>query len=148
MTEKKPTPLTAPLGPDHGPVTLYGVPGSWAAGHHTGVDFPAPVGTPVMAVRPGRVIDAGETTWGSAYGLCVILQDHAGHRWMYAHLSDVDVAVGDTVLRGRRIGKVGLTGRTTGPHLHLEVRVSPYRYDIDARDPLKLMPLGNRWRSR
>jgi murein DD-endopeptidase MepM/ murein hydrolase activator NlpD len=88
---------------------------------HTGVDFPAPMGTPVAAAGNGRVAYAGWLVGG--WGFTVTIAHGSGVRTMYAHLSSVDVRVGDAVVAGARIGAVGASGRSTGPHLHFEVRL-------------------------
>lgn len=91
----------------------------WRLGHHTGLDFVAPYGTPVRAVMPGRVV---KLAWNPSWGRMVILEVAPGVTVWYCHLSTVSVKVGD-VVRGQVLGRVGLSGNTTGPHLHLEVRV-------------------------
>ena len=86
---------------------------------HAGVDLAAPTGTPVLATADGVVGTAG---WSGGYGLLVAL-DHGGDlETRYGHLSGVAVAPGESVKRGQVIGYVGSTGRSTGPHLHYEVR--------------------------
>jgi murein DD-endopeptidase MepM/ murein hydrolase activator NlpD len=107
--------------------TPFGKPGSWAAGKHTGVDYGAPAGTPVVAARPGRVIHTGWGGYGQAYGLHVIVEA-GGQTDLYAHLSATAVKVGQRIKVGERIGKVGTTGNSTGPHLHFEVRDAPHGY--------------------
>lgn len=88
---------------------------------HHGVDLAAPMGSPVMATADGAVSIAG---WMGGYGL-VIQIDHGGEvETRYAHLSRLAVAPGEIVKRGQIIGFVGSTGRSTGPHLHYEVRRS------------------------
>ena len=87
---------------------------------HTGIDLPAPVGTPVYAARSGEVVWAG---WRDGYGLLVTIAHGHGERSMYAHLSRIDVRVGVWVGQGVRVGLIGATGDATGPHLHFEVRV-------------------------
>ena len=87
---------------------------------HSGIDIPAARGTPVGAARSGRVVLAG---WGEGYGRLVVLSHARGVETWYAHLRRIDVAVGSWVGRGARIGLVGSTGHSTGPHLHFEVRV-------------------------
>jgi murein DD-endopeptidase MepM/ murein hydrolase activator NlpD len=88
---------------------------------HTGIDFPAPSGTPVAAAGAGIITYAGHLKGG--WGLVVTIAHGSGVRTMYAHLSRVDVKVGDSVPVGARVGLVGATGQATGPHLHFEVRL-------------------------
>jgi murein DD-endopeptidase MepM/ murein hydrolase activator NlpD len=87
---------------------------------HTGIDLPAPLGTPVYAARSGEVVWSG---WRDGYGLLVTVAHGHGERSMYAHLSRIDVRVGVWIGQGVRVGLVGATGDATGPHLHFEVRV-------------------------
>lgn len=88
---------------------------------HEGMDFSAPVGTPVYATGDARVQSAG---WHSGYGNLIEL-DHGYHYLTrYAHLSEILVRPGQTVRRGDMIGRVGNTGKSTGPHLHYEVRLN------------------------
>lgn len=97
----------------------YGVAGSmWSSGHHTGLDFAAPTGTPAKAVAAGKITSAG---WSGAYGYRIVLQLEDGTEVWYCHLSSMSVTSG-TVAPGETIGRVGATGNVTGPHLHLEVR--------------------------
>ncbi|BDG61823.1 M23 family metallopeptidase [Caldinitratiruptor microaerophilus] len=88
---------------------------------HPGIDIAAPKGTPVHAADAGTVTFVG---WDAGYGLTVRV-DHGGGNivTVYAHLSSAAVRVGETVERGQVIGQVGSTGRSTGPHLHFEVRL-------------------------
>ena len=95
--------------------------GPRGARFHTGVDFPAPSGTPVAAAGTGRVMFAGWHAGG--YGYVVSILHGWGVRTLYAHLSRVDVRVGQRVAAGAQIGLVGSTGHSTGPHLHFEVRL-------------------------
>jgi peptidoglycan hydrolase-like protein with peptidoglycan-binding domain len=99
---------------------------------HTGIDFPVPEGTPVGAAGVGTVIFAGYNTGG--YGNLVVVQHRLGYTSWYAHLSSVVVSSGQAVDGGTRIGYVGSTGYSTGPHLHFEVR----RYDTPI-DPAPLL---------
>ncbi|WP_030390752.1 M23 family metallopeptidase [Streptomyces sp. NRRL S-241] len=97
----------------------YGDSGSmWSSGHHTGLDFAAPTGTPVKAVSGGKITSAG---WSGAYGYRIVLELPDGTEIWYCHLSSMAVTSG-TVGAGETIGRVGATGNVTGPHLHLEVR--------------------------
>jgi murein DD-endopeptidase MepM/ murein hydrolase activator NlpD len=87
---------------------------------HTGVDFPAPTGTPVLAARTGVVT---VTRWLAGYGYTVALKHKLGASTMYSHLSAILVKPGERVAAGQPIARVGATGSATGPHLHFEVRV-------------------------
>lgn len=104
---------------------------SGEAHHHDGVDFAAPEGTQVGAVGPGRVVHAGDR---GGYGQTVVVEHADGMTSLYAHLSEIDVVEGQMVEPGERLGAVGQTGTTTGPHLHLEVR-----QDHQVVDPIPLM---------
>ncbi len=87
---------------------------------HTGVDFPAPTGTPVLAARGGVVT---VTRWLHGYGNTVALKHKLGVSTVYAHLSAILVKPGQSVRVGQAIARVGASGSATGPHLHFEVRV-------------------------
>jgi murein DD-endopeptidase MepM/ murein hydrolase activator NlpD len=87
---------------------------------HTGIDYPAPTGTPVVAAADGTVIGAGKA---DGYGNLVVVQHTSGVTTLYAHLSTILVRPGRRVARGTEVGLVGQTGDATGPHLHFEVRV-------------------------
>lgn len=86
-----------------------------------GIDFGAPVGTPVYASASGKVIVARSSGWNGGYGAYVVIAHDNGTQTLYAHLSEVYVS-GGTVSQGETIGAVGNTGKSTGPHLHFEVR--------------------------
>ena len=86
---------------------------------HEGLDFAAQIGTPVFATADGVVEEAG---WKGGYGQCIDLSHGYNYITRYGHLSEILVEPGKTVKRGEMIGKVGSTGKSTGPHLHYEVR--------------------------
>ena len=87
---------------------------------HAGLDFAGPRGTPILATSEGVVTKAG---WHGGYGNTVIIRHAFGIETLYAHLHRVDVREGERVSRGQRIGGMGTTGRSTGVHLHYEVRI-------------------------
>jgi murein DD-endopeptidase MepM/ murein hydrolase activator NlpD len=101
---------------------------------HPGFDLAAPTGTEVAAAARGTVIHAGPA---GTYGNLVTLRHDHGFETRYAHLSSVDVKVGELVEAGQELGKVGTTGHSTGPHLHFEVR-----REGEAIDPVPLLPLN------
>ncbi|MYX14382.1 peptidoglycan DD-metalloendopeptidase family protein [Streptomyces sp. SID8374] len=118
-------PVSAPYGTPFGKAGLM-----WSSGRHTGLDFPAKTGTPIRAVDSGIVrqaIDSGP------YGKHIEINHGSGLSSLYAHMSAMLARASDTVKRGQQIGRVGATGNTTGPHLHLEARINgktvdPMRY--------------------
>lgn len=87
---------------------------------HKGIDISAPIGTPVVAPAEGRVISAG---WESELGRFIYLDHGHGFSTIYGHLKDILVKPGEIVKKGRIIGTVGMSGNSTGPHLHYEVHV-------------------------
>ncbi len=103
---------------------------------HKGTDFAAALGTPIYATADGVVISAG---WGQGYGKLVKIQHAFGIETRYAHMSKILVKVGQRVSRGQQVGAMGNTGRSTGTHLHYEVRVggkavNPMTYIKAAKD--------------
>lgn len=90
--------------------------------YHTGIDFGCKVGTPVAAAASGVVIRSASSGYNGGYGEVVIISHPNGTQSIYAHLSQVNVNVGDRVTQGQIIGATGNTGRSTGPHLHFETR--------------------------
>lgn len=88
---------------------------------HDGIDLAAPTGTPVRATGDGVVATAD---WTGGYGLLVALNHGGGMQTRYGHMSKLAVAAGQRVKKGDVVGYVGSTGRSTGPHLHYEVRVN------------------------
>jgi murein DD-endopeptidase MepM/ murein hydrolase activator NlpD len=91
--------------------------GRWAH-NHTGLDFAAPIGTPIRSVMAGEVIQAD---FEGAYGRQVKVRHADGTVTSYSHMSAFTVSVGDTVAAGDQVGAIGVTGNTTGPHVHFEV---------------------------
>ena len=88
---------------------------------HAGADVGVPIGTTVRASRAGQVITAG---WVGGYGNCVIIDHGDGVTTRYGHLSEVTVSVGQYVDQGQQVALSGNTGRSTGPHLHFEIRIN------------------------
>ncbi len=110
---------TAPLKPGTYRLTArFGQFGLWASSH-TGLDFAAPHGSPIYAIAAGEVTETG---YAGAYGNRTIVTLEDGTELWFCHQSSVGVSVGERVVPGQQIGTVGNTGRSTGPHLHLEVR--------------------------
>jgi murein DD-endopeptidase MepM/ murein hydrolase activator NlpD len=110
--------------PAQGWITTYWEP------NHRAIDIGAPEGTPIYASDAGVVVSAG---WNGDYGIALIIDHGNGFQTVYAHLSTFYPGVGQNVRRGQAIGKMGNTGKSTGPHLHFEIRyqggnVNPMRY--------------------
>jgi murein DD-endopeptidase MepM/ murein hydrolase activator NlpD len=109
------------------------VSGLWTS-FHTGLDFAAPTGTPIVSVANGTVTYVG---YDGSYGDKVVVALDDGTVTWYCHMTEFTVSVGDRVLQGQELGTVGSTGNTTGPHLHFEVHpdggdpVDPYPFLID-----------------
>lgn len=128
-TVKKPATsklATAPLGffvrPLVGGIKTQGIHG------HNAVDIAAKVGTPIVATASGKVIIAKVGGYNGGYGNMIVIMHENNIQTLYAHMKEIYVANGATVTQGQVIGAVGLTGKTTGPHLHIEVRgaVNPF----------------------
>jgi murein DD-endopeptidase MepM/ murein hydrolase activator NlpD len=103
---------------------------------HTGIDLHGETGEPVRATADGKVTAAG---WSGGYGRMVDVDHGNGLSTRYGHLSTIDVQVGQSIRMGQVVGKVGSTGRSTGPHLHYETRVRG-----EAVDPQKFLRAGQR----
>jgi murein DD-endopeptidase MepM/ murein hydrolase activator NlpD len=101
---------------------------------HTGLDLKAEAGSPVRATGSGRVVTA---EWSGAYGNMVEIEHSNGVTSRYGHLSAILVSVGQTIPLGGIVGRVGSTGRSTGPHLHYETRI-----DGDSVDPTRFLRAG------
>jgi murein DD-endopeptidase MepM/ murein hydrolase activator NlpD len=101
---------------------------------HSGMDFRAPLGAPVRSSGDGRVVHAG---WNGGYGRMVEIDHGDGWTTRYAHLSKISVAEGERVKSGAIVGAVGSSGRSTGPHLHYEIRRKG-----EATDPLRFIKAG------
>lgn len=114
---------------------------------HDGLDYSSDIGTPVYATGDGVVQKAG---WDGAYGNAIEIDHGYNYLTRYAHLSKIDVRPGQNVKRGDLIGKVGNTGKSTGPHLHYEVRlngapqnpVNYYFYDLSPEEYDNLIRLA------
>jgi len=102
---------------------------------HTGEDFPAPAGTPVLAANRGLVAYTGEMYFA---GKSVVLDHGLGLYTLYTHLDTIAVEPGELVARGQFLGRVGTSGRVTGAHLHWGARLGPTRVD-----PMALLRLGD-----
>lgn len=103
---------------------------------HSGMDFRAPYGSPARATAAGIVTKAG---WNGGYGRMVEIDHGGGYSTRYAHLSKVLVSPDQQVAAGDEVGEVGSSGRSTGPHLHYEVR-----HDGDAIDPIRFIKAGKK----
>lgn len=103
---------------------------------HTGQDIEAPMGAPVVAGASGRISFVG---WQNGYGQLVIVDHGGGLSTRYGHLSHIDVDLGQVVSRGQLVGKVGSTGRSTGPHLHYEVRINE-----EAVNPIQYLQISTK----
>ena len=117
------TRVTSLFGPRTHPVT-----GKYT--NHGGMDIAAPTGTPVYSARAGKVI---VSQYSGSYGNYIIVDHGEGYATLYAHLSARNVGVGTKVSAGQLIGKVGSTGRSTGPHLHLELRKNGEKIDPQSK---------------
>ena len=135
------TVATVPLGPpvngELDPSSGFGVridPFLNRPAMHTGIDFRGNSGEPVRATASGTVTAAG---WSGGYGRMVEIEHANGVSTRYGHLSEIDVKVGQTIKIGQVVGRLGSTGRSTGPHLHYETRI-----DGEAVDPDKFLRAG------
>jgi murein DD-endopeptidase MepM/ murein hydrolase activator NlpD len=107
----------------------------YKAGRHTGIDYGVPIGTPTKAVASGLVISVLKD---KSYGNVVVVKSkHEGKEYQtwYCHLNTIAVKPRESVVEGQVIAMSGNTGNSTGPHLHLETRVAPFRYGSDVATP-------------
>lgn len=117
-----------------GPVSITGEGFTWPlrgtinqgyVWYHRGIDIDSSVGSPIVAAHTGRVSEVYNGGWNGGYGIHAIIAGDNGYTTLYAHLSGTNIAPGDIVTAGQSvIGWVGVTGRTTGSHLHFEIRGS------------------------
>jgi murein DD-endopeptidase MepM/ murein hydrolase activator NlpD len=132
-------PLRKPIAGDIDESSPFGIrtdPIDHEAAMHTGIDFRGDTSDPIRATASGTVTIAG---WSGGYGKMVEIDHGNGLATRYGHLSEIDVDVGDTVHAYAVVGRLGSTGRSTGPHLHYEVRVKG-----EAVDPQKFLDAGDR----
>jgi murein DD-endopeptidase MepM/ murein hydrolase activator NlpD len=132
-------PLRKPVIGEIDETSPFGVrmdPFAHEAAMHTGIDFRGEIGEPIHATAGGTVTIAG---WTGGYGKLVEIDHGNGLATRYGHLSEIDVEVGQTVRAGAVIGKLGSTGRSTGPHLHYETRLNG-----EAFNPQKFLDAGDR----
>ncbi len=110
----------------------------YSAKRHTGIDFGMPVGTPLLAICDAKV---SKVLNDKSYGLVVAIEyvvDGVKYETWYCHMSKQGATVGQAVKEGQELGLSGNTGNSTGPHLHLETRIAPFRYGNDVACPILL----------
>jgi murein DD-endopeptidase MepM/ murein hydrolase activator NlpD len=132
-------PLRKPVDGDIEPASGFGVrtdPFTNSPAMHTGLDLHGDTGDPVRATADGKVTSAG---WSGGYGRVIDIDHGNGMSTRYGHLSAIDVRVGQSIRTGQIIGRIGSTGRSTGPHLHYETRVRG-----GAVDPQKFLRAGQK----
>lgn len=136
--EARRLPLANPA-PGHSVTSPFGVrtdPILGTAALHSGMDFRAPIGMAAKVTAAGVVTKAG---WNGGYGRMVEVDHDNGFATRYGHLSEIDVVVGQKLAAGDIVGKTGSSGRSTGPHLHYEVR-----HNGEAIDPLRFLTVGKK----
>jgi murein DD-endopeptidase MepM/ murein hydrolase activator NlpD len=132
-------PVRKPVAGDIDLSSTFGVrvdPFLHVAAMHTGLDFRGEVGDPIHATAAGTVAAA---SWSGGYGKMVEIDHGNGLSTRYGHLSQIDVDIGDKIRVGQIVGRMGSTGRSTGPHLHYETRI-----DGEAVDPQRFLNAGAR----
>jgi hypothetical protein len=110
----------------------------YSAKRHTGIDFGMPVGTPLIAICDAKV---SKVLNDKSYGLVVAIEytvDNVKYETWYCHMSKQEVGPGQVLKEGSQLGLSGNTGNSTGPHLHLETRIAPFRYGNDVACPILL----------
>lgn len=136
--EARRLPLSNPA-PGHAVTSPFGVrtdPLLGSAALHSGMDFRAPLGMPAKVTAAGVVVRAG---WAGGYGRMIEIDHGQGFSTRYGHLSKISVVVGQKLKAGDVIGQTGSSGRSTGPHLHYEVR-----HNGEALDPLRFIAVGKK----
>lgn len=116
--------------PTFGPIYFY------FSKHHSGIDIGPDFGSPVYAADGGVVVLNAQQNWSYGHHLIV---SHGSYLTLYAHLSEILVGLGDEVPKGKLIGRVGSTGKSTGPHLHFEI-IKKSSDSCQRIDPLSLLP--------
>lgn len=111
---------------------------------HAGIDFTAPRGTPIQATGKGKIAEVRNSKRG--YGRHVIIDHGYGYKTLYAHMDEIHVKKGQSVLKGQQIGTIGSTGTSTAPHCHYEVRyhdkaLNPIDYVLDGLTPSEYQEL-------
>jgi len=132
-------PLARPMAGDHDFTSNFGYrtdPFTRGLAMHTGVDFRAETGSPIMATAPGKVVAA---EYNGGYGNMVEVEHANGLSTRYAHMSAISVSIGQMVKAGTVVGRVGTTGRSTGPHLHYETRIND-----EPVDPTRFLRAGGK----
>lgn len=113
---------------------IRGAVSQFASWYHMAIDITASIGAPIVAAQDGTVTSVNIGTWDGGYGTNIVADNGQGFSTLYAHLGGINVGVGDAVEAGKTvIGWIGMTGRTTGPHVHFEIRrngvlVNPLSY--------------------
>jgi murein DD-endopeptidase MepM/ murein hydrolase activator NlpD len=115
-------PVNGPITTKYGQVTDSNGVALWGGNPHKAIDYGVPVGTPVQAAASGTVKQVGSGSGDRSYGIYIEIDHGNGYSTLYAHLSSVQVSVGQAVTQGQVIGLSGQTGYATGPHLHFEAR--------------------------
>lgn len=104
---------------------VHGIISQFASWYHEALDLAAPYGTPIVAAKSGTVVEANTGGYNYGYGNDVVIDHGGGYKSLYAHMEAVNVSAGQQVVGGQTvIGWIGMTGRTTGPHTHFEIRLN------------------------